>query len=161
MPRWWRVMVSGTAGNRVRARFCPPARYAYRWPGPFPRPSDRRRSREGRGKSATPLGTRLELGKGDGVEPLFLGQDRQEIEARHEAYHEAGVKFRRAEQNDVAAGEIEKGLDNKRISCWIRGNCRWNGVVPAFGRTIAKVMCDGQGLRHRAASQSRASPVWT
>ena len=113
------------------------------------------------GKSATPLGTSLELGKGDSVEPLFLGQGWQEIDAKREAYHEAGGKFRRAEQNDVAAGEIEKGLDHRRMSHWLRRNCGWHGVVPASGRTIAKVMCDGQGLRHRAASQSRASPVWT
>jgi hypothetical protein len=100
-------------------------------------------------------------GKGGSVEPLFLGQDRQEIDAKREAYHEASGKFRRAEQNDVAAGEIEKGLDHRRMSRWLRRNCGWHGVVPASGRTIAKVMCDGQGLRHRAASQSRASPVWT
>ena len=161
MSRRWRVTVADTAGNWVPVKFCPPARYAYRWPGPFPRPSERRRSREGRGKSATPLGTRLELGKGDNVEPLFLGQDRQEIDAKRAAYHEACGKFRRAEQNDVAADEIEKGLDRRRMSIWLRRNCGWHGVVPASGRTIAKGMCDGQGLRHRAASQSRASPGWT
>ena len=110
------------------------------------------------GKSATPLGARLELGKGGGVEPLFLSQDRQEIDAKREAYQETGGKFRRAEQNDVAAGEIEKGLDRRRMSIWLRRNCGWHGVVPASERTIAKVMCDGQGLRLRAASQSRASP---
>ena len=62
------------------------------------------------GKSATPLGTRLELGKGDGVEPLFLGQDRLEIDAKREAYHEAGGKFRRAEQNNVEAAKSRRGL---------------------------------------------------
>ena len=80
---------------------------------------------------------------------------------RAEAYQEAGGKFRRAEQNDVAAGEIEKRLDHRRMSRWLRRNCGWHGVVPASGRSIAKVMYDGQGFRHRAASQSRASPVWT
>ena len=103
------------------------------------------------GKGAAPLGARLELGKGGGVEPLFLGQDRQEIDAKREAYHEAGGKFRRAEQNDVAAGEIEKGLDHRRMSRWLRRNCGWHGDMPAFGRTIAKVIFDRQGLKHRAA----------
>ena len=133
-------MVSGTAGNPALARFCPPARYAYLWPGPFPRPVKGVGAGKVAGKSATPLGTRLELGKGDNVEPLFLGQDRQEINAKRKAYQETGGKFRRAEQNDVAAGEIEKGLDHRWMSRWLRRNCGWHGVVPASGRIKAKVM---------------------
>ena len=113
------------------------------------------------GEGTASLGTCLKLRKGGGVEPLFLGQDRQEIDTQRETYHEAGSKFRGAEQNDVAAGKIEKGFDHRQMSQWLSRNCGCHDVMPASGRTIAKVMCDGQGLRHRAASQSRASPVWT
>ena len=155
------MMVSGTAVNGSGRDFAPQPDTRIAGPDRSLAPVKGVKAVKVVGKSATPHGTRLDLGKGDGVEPLFLGQDRREIDAKRKAYHEAGGKFRRAEQNDVAAGEIENGLDHRRMSLWLRRNCGWHGVVPASGRSIAKVMCDGQELRHRAASQSRASPVWT
>ena len=82
------------------------------------------------GKGAPPLGARLELGKSGSIEPLFLGQDRQEIDAKREAYHEAGSKFRRVEKNDVRRVISRRDL--------IIGRCPVCYIAIADGTTLCQ-----------------------